>query len=48
MPHAHKGQSAFFGPHSPQTLVLTQKKFGPHKVDPTRYARFFLLEQEVA
>ncbi len=34
--------------NSPQTLVLTQKKFGPHKVDPTRFARFFLREQEVA
>ena len=48
MLHAYKMQSAFFGPHSPQTLVTNQEKFGPHKVDPTRFAGFFLLGQEVA
>ena len=36
------------GTSFPQTVVLTQKKFGPHKVDPTRFAGFFLREQQVA
>jgi len=32
---------------SVMALVANQEKFGPHKVDPTRFAGFFLIEKEV-